>query len=119
MRFCWFVEGPPNQPPPRPPPPLNTLNPPHTHPKKHSHSYVPSAVKDLIKEDLKLTDAQTSYPLTGMILVYMVSWIFLGGKVLLCQIKSKIIFLLLYSYRSFPPSSGGSATTASSGGGSS
>ncbi|KAM3567866.1 hypothetical protein VYU27_009995, partial [Nannochloropsis oceanica] len=34
--------------------------------------YVPSAVKDLIKEDLNLTDAQTSYPLTGMILVYMI-----------------------------------------------
>lgn len=29
-------------------------------------------MKDLIKEDLKLTDAQTSYPLTGMILVYMI-----------------------------------------------
>lgn len=28
-------------------------------------------MKDLIKQDLKLTDAQTSYPLTGMILVYM------------------------------------------------
>ncbi len=33
---------------------------------------MPSAVKELIKEDLKLTDAQTAYPLTGMILVYMV-----------------------------------------------
>lgn len=33
---------------------------------------MPSAVKDLIKQDLKLTDAQTSYPLTGMILVYMI-----------------------------------------------
>ena len=29
-------------------------------------------MKDLIKADLGLNDAQTSYPLTGMILVYMV-----------------------------------------------
>ena len=40
--------------------------------------YVPSAVKDLIKDDLKLTDAQTSYPLTGMILVYMIFSPFFG-----------------------------------------
>lgn len=47
-------------------------------PSPITHSYVPSAVKDLIKEDLKLTDAQTSYPLTGMILVYMVFSPFFG-----------------------------------------
>jgi MFS family permease len=35
--------------------------------------YVPSSVKDLIKTDLRLTDAETSWPLTAMILVYMVS----------------------------------------------
>jgi hypothetical protein len=29
-----------------------------------SGRYVPSAVKDLIKEDLALTDSQTSYPTT-------------------------------------------------------
>ena len=34
--------------------------------------YVPSSVKELIKEDLHLTDAETAYPLTGMILVYMI-----------------------------------------------
>jgi predicted MFS family arabinose efflux permease len=36
-------------------------------------SYVPSSVKELIKKDLHLTDAQTAWPLTGMILVYMVA----------------------------------------------
>ena len=35
--------------------------------------YVPSAVKDLFKVDLQLTDAQTSWPLTAFVLVYMVS----------------------------------------------
>ena len=44
----------------------------------HPPRYVPSAVKDLIKDELKLTDAQTSYPLTGMILVYMVCSPFFG-----------------------------------------
>jgi MFS family permease len=33
--------------------------------------YVPSAVKDLFKVDLKLTDPQTSYPLTAFVIVYM------------------------------------------------
>lgn len=32
--------------------------------------FVPSAVKVLIKEDLNLTDAETSYPLTGMVCTY-------------------------------------------------
>ena len=34
--------------------------------------YVPSAVKDLIKADLHLTDLETSYQGTGMIIVYMI-----------------------------------------------
>lgn len=33
--------------------------------------YVPSAVKDLFKEDLKLTDTETSLPLTAFVVVYM------------------------------------------------
>lgn len=33
--------------------------------------YVPSAVKDLFKEDLGLTDAETSLPLTAFVVVYM------------------------------------------------
>jgi MFS family permease len=35
--------------------------------------YVPSAVKDLFKKDLGLTDAQTSYPLTAFVVVYMLT----------------------------------------------
>jgi MFS family permease len=35
--------------------------------------FVPSAVKDLFKEDLHLTDAQTSLPLTAFIVVYMLA----------------------------------------------
>ena len=35
--------------------------------------YVPSAVKDLFKEDLGLTDTQTSLPLTAFIVVYMIA----------------------------------------------
>jgi MFS family permease len=35
--------------------------------------YVPSAVKDLFKHDLNLTDAQTSYPLTAFVFVYMIA----------------------------------------------
>jgi MFS family permease len=35
--------------------------------------WVPSAVKDLFKKDLDLTDAQTSLPLSAFILVYMVA----------------------------------------------
>ena len=35
--------------------------------------YVPSAVKDLFKADLGLTDAQTSLPLTAFIVVYMLT----------------------------------------------
>ena len=35
--------------------------------------YVPSAVKDLIKRDLHLTDAQTSWPLTAFVVVYMLT----------------------------------------------
>jgi MFS transporter, Spinster family, sphingosine-1-phosphate transporter len=35
--------------------------------------WVPSAVKELLKGDLKLTDAQTSWPLSAFVLVYMVA----------------------------------------------
>src|SRR3954471_583259 len=33
--------------------------------------YVPSAVKDLFKKELDLTDAQTSLPLSAFVVVYM------------------------------------------------
>ena len=35
--------------------------------------YVPSAVKDLVKEDLELTDSQTSYPTTAFVIVYLLA----------------------------------------------
>ena len=35
--------------------------------------WVPSVVKDLFKADLKLTDAQTSLPLTGFVIIYMLT----------------------------------------------
>jgi MFS family permease len=35
--------------------------------------YVPSSVKDLFKKDLGLTDAQTSYPLTAFVVVYLIA----------------------------------------------
>ncbi|MFL5417732.1 MAG: spinster family MFS transporter [Myxococcales bacterium] len=35
--------------------------------------YVPSAVKDLFKKDLGLTDTQTSLPLTAFVIVYMIT----------------------------------------------
>jgi MFS family permease len=35
--------------------------------------WVPSVVKDLFKADLKLTDAQTSLPLAGFIIIYMLT----------------------------------------------
>lgn len=35
--------------------------------------YVPSAVKDLIKTDLGLTDDETSYPLSAFVIVYMLA----------------------------------------------
>ncbi|MBP7868292.1 MAG: MFS transporter [Acidobacteria bacterium] len=35
--------------------------------------YVPSAVKDLFKSDLKLTDAETSLPLSAFVVVYMLA----------------------------------------------
>jgi predicted MFS family arabinose efflux permease len=34
--------------------------------------YVPSAVKDLFKQDLSMSDAQTSLPLTAFVVVYMI-----------------------------------------------
>jgi len=41
--------------------------------------YVPSAVKDLFKADLHMTDAQTSLPLTAFVLVYMTASPIFGG----------------------------------------
>jgi MFS family permease len=38
----------------------------------YADRYVPSGVKELIKDDLNLTDAETSLPTTGMIGVYMI-----------------------------------------------
>jgi MFS family permease len=38
----------------------------------YADRYVPAAVKELIKEDLGLSDLETSYPATGMIFVYMI-----------------------------------------------
>ena len=35
--------------------------------------YLPSAVKDLFKHDLGLSDEQTSYPLTAFVIVYMLA----------------------------------------------
>jgi MFS transporter, Spinster family, sphingosine-1-phosphate transporter len=35
--------------------------------------FIPSVVKDLFKADLKLTDTQTSLPITGFIIVYMLT----------------------------------------------
>lgn len=35
--------------------------------------WVPSAVKELFKDDLKLTDAQTAWPLTAFVVVYMIA----------------------------------------------
>jgi predicted MFS family arabinose efflux permease len=35
--------------------------------------WVPSAVKELFKGDLKLTDAQTAWPLTAFVVVYMIA----------------------------------------------
>ena len=41
--------------------------------------YVPSAVKDLFKNDLGLTDTQTSLPFSAFVLVYMVASPIFGG----------------------------------------
>ncbi len=41
--------------------------------------YVPSVVKDLFKHDLHLTDFQTSLPITGFVIVYMISSIIFGA----------------------------------------
>ncbi len=41
--------------------------------------FVPSAVKDLFKSDLKLTDAETSWPLTAFVVVYMLASPVFGG----------------------------------------
>ena len=41
--------------------------------------YVPSVVKDLFKHDLNLTDFQTSLPITGFVIVYMISSVIFGA----------------------------------------
>lgn len=41
--------------------------------------YVPSAVKTLFQKDLALTDAQTSWPLTAFVIVYMLASPVFGG----------------------------------------
>lgn len=41
--------------------------------------YVPSAVKPLFKKELGFTDAQTAYPLTAFVVVYMLTSPFLGS----------------------------------------
>ena len=41
--------------------------------------YVPSSVKELIKEDLNLTDVETSLPTTGMVIVYMIAAVIFGS----------------------------------------
>ncbi len=41
--------------------------------------YVPSVVKDLFKHDLKLTDFETSLPITGFVIVYMISSVIFGA----------------------------------------
>ncbi len=40
--------------------------------------YVPSAVKQLIEDDLHLNDFQTALPVTGMIVVYMIFAVIFG-----------------------------------------
>jgi len=66
----------PSEAPPRPPAPgalfallvltaMNMLN--------YVDRWVPSAVKELFKGDLKLTDAQTAWPLTAFVVVYMIA----------------------------------------------
>ena len=44
----------------------------------YADRYVPASVKDLIKEDLNLTDTETSLPATGMVLVFMVFAVIFG-----------------------------------------
>ena len=41
--------------------------------------YVPSVVKDLFKHDLKLSDFETSLPITGFVIVYMLSSMMFGA----------------------------------------
>ena len=40
--------------------------------------YVPASVKELLKEDLKLSDTETALPTTGMVIVYMVRAVAFG-----------------------------------------
>ena len=40
--------------------------------------YVPSAVKQLIEDDLHLNDFETSLPVTGMVIVYMIFAVIFG-----------------------------------------
>ena len=44
----------------------------------YADRYVPASVKDLIIADLKITDAESSLPATGMVLVFMFFAVFFG-----------------------------------------
>ena len=52
--------------------------------------WVPSAVKELFKGDLQLTDAQTSWPLTAFIVVYMLASPIFGA---LAERKSRRVLI--------------------------
>lgn len=54
--------------------------------------WVPSAVKALFKKDLDLTDAETSWPLTSFILVYMVASPIFGA---LAETKNRRVLIAL------------------------
>jgi len=45
----------------------------------YADRYVPASVKELIIEDLHITDFESSLPSTGMVVVYMIFGIIFGG----------------------------------------
>lgn len=54
--------------------------------------WVPSAVKSLFKEDLQLTDAETSWPLTAFIFVYMIASPIFGA---LAETKNRRVLIAI------------------------
>jgi predicted MFS family arabinose efflux permease len=54
--------------------------------------WVPSAVKALFKEDLQLTDAETSWPLTAFIFVYMIASPIFGA---LAETKNRRVLIAI------------------------
>lgn len=54
--------------------------------------WVPSAVKSLFKEELKLTDAETSWPLTAFIFVYMIASPIFGA---LAETKNRRVLIAI------------------------